>query len=167
VLRADPQEWACHVLAVGGMMWPDDMDATVCMLFSPSKDAFVKLRIATCFILLLIVSSSGAQQRPQVGGFFSDIRYTSGDIVGTAIWIVRSEQDFWATVQIAEGHITAPVVVLAHVNGAKVSFTVPYPLADQGGKPLPPKMIPFEGTVTAVGLRLPSGEVLRRRNSWQ
>lgn len=130
------------------------------------KDA-VEPRVAACFLLLLTVFNSGAQQRPQVGGFYSDITYTSGDIVGTAVWIVRSEQDFWATVQIAEGHITAPEVVLAHVSGTKVRFSVPYPFADQGGKPLPPKMIPFEGTITPAGLRFDSGEFLKRRNSWQ
>jgi hypothetical protein len=102
-----------------------------------------------------------------VGGFYSNIRYASGDIIGTAIWIVRSEQDFWATVQIAEGHITAPEVVLAHVSGTKVRFSVPDLIADQGGSPSLPKMIPFEGTITESGLRLDSGEFLKRRNSWQ
>jgi hypothetical protein len=121
----------------------------------------------TCCLLLVIALGSRAQQRPQVGGFYSDITYTSGDTVGTAIWIVRSEQDFWATVQIAEGHITAPEVVLAHVSGTKVRLTVPYALADQAGNRLPPKMIPFEATVTQAGLRLDSGEFLKRRNSWQ
>ncbi len=31
----------------------------------------------------------------------------------------------------------------------------------------PLKMIAFEGTVTAAALRLTSGEILKRRNSWQ
>jgi hypothetical protein len=127
----------------------------------------VRLRVVACFIFLLIVSSSGAEERPQVGGFFSNIRYTSGDVIGTAVWIVRSEQDFWATVQIAEGHIAAPVTAFVEVSGTKVRFTIPYELYDQGGKPLPPKMILFEGTVTAAALKLTSGEILKRRNSWQ
>jgi hypothetical protein len=127
----------------------------------------MRLKIVACFVFFLIASSSEAQQRPQVGGFFSNIRYTSRDVIGTAVWIVRSEQDFWATVQIAEGHLTTPLAARVEVSGTKVKFTIPSEVYDQGGNPLPPKMIPFEGTVTATGLRLTSGEVLKCRNSWQ
>ncbi len=55
------------------------------------EEGEVRLRVVIGFILLLIASSSGAEERPQVGGFFSNIRYTSGDVIGTAVWIVRSE----------------------------------------------------------------------------
>jgi hypothetical protein len=117
-------------------------------------------------LLLLVVSISPAQQRPQIGGYFSNVHYASGDALGTAVWIVNSEGDFWATVQTAEGHLTYPVVVPVEVKVSRVKFTVKYTLTSSTGKPAD-EVIDFEGTVTQAGLKLDSGDLLKRRNSWQ
>ena len=118
---------------------------------------------AACCVLLLMVSVSGAEQHPRVGGYFSSIHYASGDALGTAVWIVYSEGDFWAIVQTAEGHLTVPVVAPVSVSGQKVSFTVKYAST---GKAVPDEAIKFSGIVTRSELRLDSGEVLKRRDSW-
>ncbi len=121
---------------------------------------------AIAVLSIAAISDSTAQQRPQVAGYFSDMRYTSGDLVGITVWIVYSD-DFWATVQVAEGHSTAPMVALVGAAGRRVEFGVEEPIFDQGGKPLPPRKTFFGGTVTEAGLMLDSGEFLKRRNSWQ
>lgn len=133
----------------------------------------MRFRVCAGCALLLAISTSSAQQRPHVTGFFTDMEYIreAGDVVGTEVWIVYARGAYWATVQMAEGSPGPPVVVPVDVSGSKVKFTVREPLIDQDGKPAPDAVIQFEGTVTRSGL---SGAVnsqafnLKRRNSyWQ
>jgi hypothetical protein len=129
--------------------------------------------VSVGFLLLLTNSGSKAQQQPRVTGFFSNMRYIpeSGDVVGTEVWIVYGGKSVYATVQVAEGAPTPPVVVPVEVSGSRVRFTVKQPLVDQAGKPAPDFVTHFDATVTKAGL---SGTVnsqrlnLKRRNSyWQ
>jgi hypothetical protein len=95
----------------------------------------------------------------------------AGDVLGTEVWIVSGGGRYYATVQIAEGEPSPPVVVPVDVSGSRVKFTVREPRVDQDGKPAPDLVIAFEGTITRAGL---SGTMsserldLKRRNSyWQ
>ena len=118
----------------------------------------------------MATSGSRAQQQPRVTGFFSDMRYIPdvGDVIGTEVWIVYGGHRYYATVQVAEGAPSAPVVVPVEVSGSKVRFTIKQPLVSQDGKPAPDAVTNFNGTITKAGLALDSGTLLKRRNSyWQ
>jgi hypothetical protein len=138
-------------------------------------------RIDLCCFLLLAISGSIAQQRPQVPrvtGFFSDMHYVreAGDVVGTEIWIVYARGHYWATVQEAEGEPNPPVVVPAEVSGlSKVKFTITNHLVYGDGKPAPDLVTRFEGTVSKTGLLLSTPELAgstptllkRSKSYWQ
>lgn len=130
---------------------------------------------ACCIFLLVVVSSSIAQQRPQVPrvtGFFSDMSYIpeAGDVVGTEVWIVYARGGYYASVQIAEGEPDPPYLVPVEVTGlTEVKFTISQPLKS-GRKAGPPTVIEFKGTVSNAGLMLsaPERTLLKRRSSyWQ
>jgi hypothetical protein len=96
----------------------------------------------------------------------------AGDLVGMEVWIISVGGDYFATVEIAEGVPTVPIVVPAEVSGSRVKFTIRYSNADQNGKALPDSVTVYEGSVTKAGF---SGKVLnggqfslRRKSSyWQ
>ena len=123
-------------------------------------------------VLFLAVFGSEAQQQPSVTGFFSDMRYIrdAGDVIGTEVWIVYAGH-FYATVQIAEGFPSVPVVVPVEVTGSNVRFEIRRSLFDQDGKPVPDDVTVFNGTVTKRGLSGTVGSLplnLARRSSyWQ
>ncbi len=112
---------------------------------------FVHLLLA---LVLLAISGSDAQQPPRVTGFFTDMHYIpeTGDLLGDEVWIVYARGKFWATVQIAEGSPEPPVVVPVEVSGSTVKFSLSLKQVGPDGKPVPDLVIPFEGTVTQLGL---------------
>jgi len=122
-------------------------------------------RLVSALVLALSCESRGAAV-PQISGYFSDIHLANGDLLGLSVWIVRSDE-FWATVQIAQGHAGVPLVGLVHAEGQRVRFAVEEPVWDAGGHPAPPVKIEFTGVVSNTGLKLDTGEFLARRNSWQ
>ncbi len=95
----------------------------------------------------------------------------AGDVVGTEVWIVYARGGYYASVQIAEGEPEPPFLVPVEVTGASgVKFAIRQPLVNQDGKPVPPAVIEFKGTVGKTGLMLstPERTLLKRRSSyWQ
>jgi hypothetical protein len=87
-----------------------------------------------------------------------------GDVLGTEIFIVLSNQGYFAVYQFSEGEPSPPVVVKATVTGAAVTFSLPGEAGASGE---------FRGTVTdteLVGSFAKSHQTIRlkRRNSyWQ
>ncbi len=125
-----------------------------------------------------LISLSGlvlvAQQRPHVTGFFSDMHYVpeAGDLVGMEVWVISVGGDYFATVEIAEGVPTIPVVVPAEVSRSRLKFTIRESRTDQSGKALPDSVTVYEGVVTKAGFagKFVNGQQfsLRRKSSyWQ
>src|SRR6266849_10924659 len=106
---------------------------------SPKLNCRNRWIIPACILFFLATYGSRAQQQPRVIGFFSDMRYIAdaGDVLGTEVWIVYGGQRYYATVQVAEGAPSAPVVVPVEVSGWKVRFTIKQPVVDQEVKRAP------------------------------
>ncbi len=113
-----------------------------------------RIALAVCLLCVLVSSSSIAQVRPRITGFFSDMRLNgeTGDVLGTEIWIVYARNRYWATVQMAEGSPERPVVVPVEVTGSRIRFVVPMEVNYGDGSRAPDLMLVFEGRVTGVGL---------------
>jgi hypothetical protein len=102
----------------------------------------------------------------RVTGIFSDMTYNQegGDVLGTEIFIVLSNQGYFAVYQFSEGEPAPPVVVKAAVTGSAVTFSLPGEAGARGE---------FRGTVTdteLVGSFGKSSQTIRlkRKNSyWQ
>lgn len=85
----------------------------------------------------------------QITGIYSDLRYgeISGDIGGTEIFIMLAQSSpYMATVQIAEGVPTDPVLVPVKVTGNDIEFSFP------AGSDLDKSYGTYRGTITARGL---------------
>jgi len=103
--------------------------------------------IGICLLALTCPLSSlgpDAAARPSVTGIFSDMYYSAegGDVVGTEVFIMYTNQGYYATFQMAEGVPSVPALVQVSVDGVNVSFSVPE--AQGGGM--------FRGHVTARAL---------------
>jgi hypothetical protein len=66
-------------------------------------------------------------QSLRVTGLVSNLHFVkeAGDIVGTEIFIMFSNEGLFALVQCAEGSPSAPVLVPVMASGAEISFKVP------------------------------------------
>jgi hypothetical protein len=122
------------------------------------------MKIAALSLALLFVAVSPSRgQQVRVTGMFSDMRWIqeAGDVIGTEVFIVATNSDYRAVVQIAEGTPGVPVVVPVTVRGADISFTLPTYYGN----------LKFNGRITRNALAgMLGGEkvTLRRGNSyWQ
>lgn len=80
----------------------------------------------------------------------------SGDYGGMAVYLTESDAQLYALVTVAEGDFFDPVLVEANLSGREMrgfEFVLP---DDSGGRPV-------KGVVTAAGLKLATGELLKRR----
>lgn len=124
-------------------------------------------------LVLPAISGSDAQQPPRVTGFFTDMHYIqeTGDVLGDEVWIVYARGKYWAAVQIAEGSPEPPVVVPVEVSGSTVKFSLSLKQVGPDGKPVPDLVIPFEGTVSQLGLSVKANagqfNLQRRASFWQ
>ena len=118
-----------------------------------------------CMVLTIVAQAAGLA--PRVTGFFSDMRYNKegGDVLGTEVHIVFSQDKHHAVIQCAEGAPGVPVVVPVAVSGAEIEFEVP----DQRETLCCPGK--FRGTVSKDALRgkfdtCHDKLVLKRRQSY-
>lgn len=85
----------------------------------------------------------------QITGIYSDLHYgeISGDIGGTEIFIMLAESSpYMATVQIAQGVPTDPVLVPVKVTGNDIEFSFP------AGSEMAKSYGTYHGTISARGL---------------
>lgn len=112
----------------------------------------------------ILLSSAQTAHRSHVTGFFTDMHYIeeAGDVLGTEVWIVYARDQYWATVQLAEGAPEPPIVVPVQVSGQRIKFSI---------RESDKFVLNFDGTVTQAALTGLLGQdrvVLKRHASyWQ
>ncbi len=101
-----------------------------------------KSHIALLLLATLLATSVEGARKVRLSGIFSDLRYVeeAGDLLGYEVWIVPSNEGYFAVVQIAEGYPAPPEVVLVTVKGNQLEFALENGLR-------------FQGTIDQSGLR--------------
>lgn len=97
--------------------------------------------------MLFSVAASAAQDAAvHITGMYSNLYYNEegGDLLGTELFIFRSNVGYQVLVQMAEGELPTAVLVPLDVDGANIRFTLP-----GGGDE---KSVTFLGTVSAIGI---------------
>ncbi|HEY4201453.1 MAG TPA: hypothetical protein VGM83_12935 [Devosiaceae bacterium] len=101
--------------------------------------------IALLAMLFVIPMQCGAYAaQAKVGGIYSDLHYNEdgGDLLGTELFIVATEDGWAVFYQHWEGGGDKPIVVPATVQDGRLSFDIPDSYSG-GGE--------YEGVVTAAG----------------
>lgn len=122
--------------------------------------------LITLQFFLLPLSVASTVGKAKVTGIYSDLAFheESGDVLGEELIIVFSRDGYFVVFQSSEGEPTVPVVTPAQINGQKIVFMLPAPMAERGE---------FIGKISRnglVGKFQSSGQVLhlKRKNSyWQ
>jgi len=71
------------------------------------------------------VPNGNAQIR--ITGIYSNMAYSAqeGDVLGTEVFVVNTNQGYYVVFQSGEGEPTVPVVVPAEVSGSSIHFALP------------------------------------------
>jgi hypothetical protein len=103
------------------------------------------LNLLIVVTLVVIGVASAEAKEARVTGVFSDLHFVpeAGDVSGMEVFIIYTNEGYYALVQFAEGTLLVPVVVPVKVDKSSVRFTVPLPT---GAKRQ------FLGVVTEEGL---------------
>jgi hypothetical protein len=123
------------------------------------KKLVLCLAVSLFFVLSASAQKTSGSQKFTTSGFYNGIEMTSkesGDYGGTAVYLTESDGQLYALVMTAEGAIFDPVLVEAKQSGKDmrtVEFTLPGENGDRK----------FKGTVSAAGLKLDGGEMLKRQ----
>ena len=92
---------------------------------------------------------ASAENKLKITGIYSDMNYNAegGDLLGMEVFIMFStdgiKSDYYATVQMAEGVPTPPVLIKAKINDDQIELSFPY-----GSQKMK-----FKGRVTNDGIK--------------
>jgi len=104
---------------------------------------FVGHMLVTRSILALVVLSGllAAQQPSKITGTYTSMYFNEegGDLLGQELKIVLTRRGYQGALQFAEGGPGGLIIVDVHINGNKISFTIPE-TAPEAGR--------FSGTLT-------------------
>jgi hypothetical protein len=111
-----------------------------------NKESSMRYRAIVVFALSLLAwQASFSETPPKPTGIFTDMSYHSegGDMLGTELFVVKSNHGYYVIYQSSEGEPSVPVVIPAKVDGTKINFDVPSSVDSNGS---------FSGVISNTGL---------------
>lgn len=87
----------------------------------------MRVIIGIYFFLISILSNAAELPANSLTGIYSDISFNkeSGDLLGSEIFLMRGNNEFFVVFQSAQGVPSTPVLVTAKIKGNKLSFQLP------------------------------------------